>query len=524
METVPDLTRQVRLPLDIAVRPYLMDHRFEGKAVLPAVEAMQYLSASTRRHCPGLNVRSIENAEFSRFLSLTPDVPRIEAFNEIEVHADGRVTSRLLTRTRSRSGITRTHTHVSMEFPPSHSAPVPLPADQMFALEGIGLNVQSDKIYQSLVPFGPSFQNIQGELTVSAFGAITSVHAPDPGAPVEPLGSPFPLDAAFHAACVYGQRFSGIVGFPVGLGYRYVFQPTEPKASYLARIVPKRAAYDRLVFDIWITDMDGAPYEAVLGLIMQDVSAGRMVPPDWITLEPTEKGLSGDDPGPLSDSGTRHCVMELSSVHEPAVKALSEGEHERFNELGKRRQKSFLAARLCLKRLSRVLCGHDAAIPASSIHTLASDKIRPYCPLSDGRDAVYCSVSHDNRFVIAVASGSRVGVDVERLTEKVVKARHIYMHNGEIALTEDSLLGKISAALRVWSTKEAMAKAFDIPLAEAWDRVTVTTIGKSKSELCYDRKIYEAVHHQVGNHLFTLVDTGGECKDPTAFQQFPNAI
>jgi len=31
------------------------------------------------------------------------------------------------------------------------------------------------------------------------------------------LGSPFPLDAAMHAACVWGQRFGGIVPFLLAL-------------------------------------------------------------------------------------------------------------------------------------------------------------------------------------------------------------------------------------------------------------------------------------------------------------------
>ena len=41
MEDLPEVIKKVQLPLEIEIDPYLMDHRFEGKAVLPAVEAMQ---------------------------------------------------------------------------------------------------------------------------------------------------------------------------------------------------------------------------------------------------------------------------------------------------------------------------------------------------------------------------------------------------------------------------------------------------------------------------------------------------
>jgi len=96
------------------------------------------------------------------------------------------------------------------------------------------------------------------------------------------LGSPFPLDAAFHAACVWGQRYAGLVGFPVGFALRRVFAPTRPGSIYIARVSPKKIHPDRFLADIWITDMDGALHEAVLDVVMKDVSGGRMEPPSWI--------------------------------------------------------------------------------------------------------------------------------------------------------------------------------------------------------------------------------------------------
>jgi phosphopantetheinyl transferase len=309
---------------------------------------------------------------------------------------------------------------------------------------------------------------------------------------------------------VWGQRYHGIVGFPVALEERYLFRPTKTGDTYLARILPQKSSPGRFVFDIWITDMEGTPHEAVLGLMMQDVSGGRMTPTDWIARHRPEGRSVDPDVASLSGAGGGHCVMELAAVKPAAVKILSEGEYERFWKLGRRRQKSFLGARLCLKRLSRMLSGHDDAAPATAIHTLDSDRVRPGCPLTDGTHPYFCSVSHDSRFVVAVASESRVGVDVERLTDKVVKSRRIYMHEEEIFLTDRSPLGKTGASLRVWSVKEAMAKAFHMTLAEAWDRVVVRELGQARSRVSLDENEYGAVHHQVGDHVFTLVETGLE--------------
>ncbi|MFV9646580.1 MAG: hypothetical protein ACNYWU_12220, partial [Desulfobacterales bacterium] len=103
----------------------------------------------------------------------------------------------------------------------------------------------------------------------------------------KPLGSPFPLDAAFHAACAWGQRYSAVVGFPVGFDKRIVIQPTRPGDSYTCLILPVNVTTDLLAFDIWLYDLNGILFEAVSGVQMRDVSAGRMKPPQWVISNPS---------------------------------------------------------------------------------------------------------------------------------------------------------------------------------------------------------------------------------------------
>ena len=98
------------------------------------------------------------------------------------------------------------------------------------------------------------------------------------------------LDAAFHAACVWGQRFSGVVAFPVGVETRVVINPTQPGGTYISTATPVRADSDILIFDICIYGEDHTLYEIALGVHMRDVSAGRMKPPSWI-IENQEENL-----------------------------------------------------------------------------------------------------------------------------------------------------------------------------------------------------------------------------------------
>ena len=88
MEYLPKIADKVRLPLKIRISPYLLDHQFEGKAVLPGVEALQILAASTSEYVPDIKMDSLLDAKFEKFLYINPHVAQIDAFNELEVHED----------------------------------------------------------------------------------------------------------------------------------------------------------------------------------------------------------------------------------------------------------------------------------------------------------------------------------------------------------------------------------------------------------------------------------------------------
>ncbi|MBW1706801.1 MAG: polyketide synthase dehydratase domain-containing protein [Deltaproteobacteria bacterium] len=501
MEDLPEITDRVRLPLEIKVHPYMMDHRFQGKAVLPAVEAMQLLAVSTRTRLPDVRMDAVMDAGFAKFLYLEPGVGPVKAFNEIEINEDGTITSKLITKSRSKkASITRTIEHVSIHLSKHLQKTHLPPLDKVFALEGICLDITAERLYSGLVPFGPAYCNVKGSVTLSGEGAVAYVCAPEKGAADEPLGSPFPLDAAFHVACAWGQRYAGIVGFPVGLEKRYIFNRTSPGESYVGRVIPRKVEPGLLVFDIWIFDQDGTFYEAALGVQMKDVSSGRIRPPSWIM-----DGARHDRLQPLRNRCEAISVIELKTLKRAAEKALSGPELERFDKMGDKRKKDYLGARLCCKALSRRLSGRDMDTPASSITTISADPALPCCPLTDGRIKFSCSVSHDSRFAIAVASGSRVGVDVEEISERVLKSRRFFMSEAEKMLVRDSSLGEVEASLMVWSIKEAVSKAFGISLVHAWEKVAVKDIGMNTSSILMEGLNYTAFHVKVDGHVFTMV-------------------
>ena len=502
MEDVPEIERKVRLPLEIEIHPYMMDHRFQGKAVLPAVEAMELLAESTRTYLPDAHTDNIMDAGFPKFLYLEPGVDRIMAFNDIEVYGDGTITSRLITKKYSKkASITRAMEHATLHFSMHSLPPPPLPPfDRVFALEGICFDIQSERLYSELIPFGPNYHNVKGSASLSEEGASACVYAPEHVTTTELLGSPFPLDAAFHVACAWGQRYSGMVGFPVGLERRHVLKRTHPCESYLCRIMTRETGPGLLVFDIWIFDEAGTFYETALGVQMKDVSQGRMKPPPWIA-----KGLHHDGLQTLREQCEALAVIELKTIERASEKALSDPERKRFGKMGEKRKKDYLGARLCCKTLSRKLSGNDMKTPASSITTISTDFVLPCCPLTDGRSPFKCSVSHDSRFAIAVACESCVGVDVEEISERVLKSRRLFMSKTEKVIVQASPLGETEASIRVWSIKEAVSKAFGIELTDAWEKVEVKDVGLNRSRLLLEGRDMTTFHDVVDDHVFTMV-------------------
>ena len=296
-----------RQPLTVATPPHLRDHHFEGQPVFPSVLALELLAGAVRAAAPDVDVRSSRDARFLRWLPTDPGRPSLEAQVELSVVA-GEATARasLLTLARAgRAGLTRALEHVAVSFgrdddpgaAPTTTAPEPA---LWQTLRRQGLGVEAATLYAELVPFGPSFHNALDPIWLAPGGALGLLRAPTAeerrAQPDGLLGSPYPLDAAMHLACAWSQHFCGAVTFPTGYTRRRVLRPTRPGERYTGCVVPARpgdgdgggSASPPLTFDLWICGLDGgAPdlevvHEVVEGLRMEDLSRGRLRPPERI--------------------------------------------------------------------------------------------------------------------------------------------------------------------------------------------------------------------------------------------------
>ncbi len=284
MDVVPQINEKARYPSEIEISPYLRDHRFEGKVVLPAVEALILLANVVKLHFPQIRIHCSFKASFPHFLFIPAETQRLAVWVDIENVGNEKITAVLLTSVKAKqSGIRRALEHARVEFSMDDSAPSPAtPFRVGEKLGGECIRVPAEAIYRELIPFGMAYQNVLGDLAISPEGALAYLSGGNDEADETLLGSPFPLDAAMHAACVWGQRFSGRVVFPTGFERRLIYQKTKKGGSYLGRLVPVKIDQESLTFDAWIYDLNGVIYEAINGIKMRDVTQGRLHPPQWI--------------------------------------------------------------------------------------------------------------------------------------------------------------------------------------------------------------------------------------------------
>jgi hypothetical protein len=282
MEYFSKIDHCIRLPINIEVFPYLRDHVFGKNAVFPAVESMQLLVKAFHGLHADIDDRLLSHAVFEKFLVLDPQEESIEAWVEFQKIQDGGMIARLVTRRHLAGfGITRVKEHARVIFSPRFNEPK-TPNIPNFVELKTDILVSPDRIYRDLVPFGPAYWNITDKVRLNREIAAAVIRAPDQPDANGPLGSPFVLDAAFHAACAWGQRYSGFIGFPVEFNSRIVMQPTKPGEEYLAYLAIVKQHRGENIFNLLIYQSNGIIFEVVDGLKMRDVTGGRMKPPGWI--------------------------------------------------------------------------------------------------------------------------------------------------------------------------------------------------------------------------------------------------
>lgn len=274
----------MRTSLEIEVGLYLHDHQLEGQCVFPAVEALIVLARIVQSNFSQARVDCLLKARFSRFLNVYPEKRTLSITVEVENTDQGGLAARLMTSVRSKTaGIGRTLEHARVEFLVGNTFQNSVTTwPDLDKPENHCVTISANAVYSELIPFGPAFQNIIGPVSVWPQGALAALSGGGPGPDDTLLGSPFPCDAVFQMACVWGQCFTEYVLFPIGFEKRIIHQKTKKGGLYQGRIRPVAVDQQPFVFDALIHDLQGSITEEIRGIQMRDGSQGRLSPPVWV--------------------------------------------------------------------------------------------------------------------------------------------------------------------------------------------------------------------------------------------------
>jgi phosphopantetheinyl transferase len=194
-------------------------------------------------------------------------------------------------------------------------------------------------------------------------------------------------------------------------------------------------------------------------------------------------------------------LLDVEAVPPIGEDLFTQREAARAMRMGPQRRRSFTAARVALKRLARQLDLAEKNRPDRAIETLGPDDVRP-CLADSG---IYCSVSHSGRLGVAVAHKHPVGVDLEMISEKVLRTCHLFMSPGERHFISRSGMSPERTATRAWTIKEAAAKVLGLHLFQAIHEVEVVSVGEEEGMMRYQEKDYPVRHCEGNGYVITLM-------------------
>ena len=271
------------LPTKFVVRlpeiSHVADHAISGRAIVPAVEILNLLLNVLDERGVRLNTPlTMRDASFPRFLSVD-EIPRctFEVALESSAPLGAGVRTTFSSRIELPGGMQRQRIHAEVSFGTEEAQPAPPPP----AEADVDCEVSAERVYRELILFGPHFCNLRGTLRLARSAAWATVESPSPPHPnPSRAGCPYLLDSAMHLACVWGQRYAGMVAYPTGFSARAVFSPIA-RGKRRCTAVARSTLPRRLVFDLWLADEEGRVCDAIGGLVMTPLAAGAP-PPAWI--------------------------------------------------------------------------------------------------------------------------------------------------------------------------------------------------------------------------------------------------
>ena len=260
------------LPVTLPDLSEWADHAIQGKATVPAALLLDLLIKTAGEHESLISADGplvMRDAVFSRFLP-ADEIERCTfdiALEELATEGAG-TRAILSSRIGLAGGMRRTRMHAAVTLGGTAKAS---------ALPSLTTNfmISAERAYSELIPFGPRYRHLRGDIHLGQEGATARVVSPEPAFP-DPsrAGSPHLFDGAMHLACLWGQRYAGVVAYPTGFSSRVIASPVA-HGQRRCVVTPKAMGESLLAFDLWLTDDNHRVCDSITDLTMLPLANGR---------------------------------------------------------------------------------------------------------------------------------------------------------------------------------------------------------------------------------------------------------
>ena len=361
-----------------------------------------------------------------------------------------------------------------------------IPLDEAGALEGPVTAIPADD--------HTAGAGLKGTIVLANEGALSEVQMPEGRGPA--AAAPF-LTPALCLARIWMDRNVGQGFILADAGEAPGSQSCRSQRQLFCRLVSGKMSDRRCEIRAFIFTQQG---EGITSVYFTFTIAGN---------DPEPPLRDGEEPlKALEDVSLGHCLIEHAYLLPFAWQALTPTEQRIAAGLAARRKAGFMAAHIALKRLARKLGLVEPQAPSFALETLGGGDRRPLLPGACGR--YHASVTHDRRFALVVADERPIGVDMEALSPKLIKAGHIFMDRDELRIVAGAGLEPVLALTRVWTAKEAASKALNRHLIDTWRAVRLSRLGTTESVFSFEDTELTARHIDAWDRTISLVCLPGD--------------
>jgi len=248
--------------LDPMAEPFLLEHRFRGRPLLPFVIALEMLAEAAAMLEPGRVVAGFDAVEIVSGLKFVHDQPLPV---RVRVRREGDcVWAELVSDFVNRQGrvLTADRVHVRGRVVFAGSAEPALPAGRIDPPDG-WWDVGYPEAREEIIYHGPIFRRITGARLIAGLGWMQmTAEPPDPLA--GPRGAagwilaPAILDACFFGCGLHvWLETQGVVAIPNGVKRLRVGRLPSPGEICVERVTRVSRSEDRAVFDFVLAGADG---------------------------------------------------------------------------------------------------------------------------------------------------------------------------------------------------------------------------------------------------------------------------